>query len=169
MGALLTIDPGIGSTGWALWLDEERLKPDLVGLCTQKGPALDFPWHIRAHKQAEDLVNATACHSYGRRDFKIYCEMPIFFAGTSGGIAAAETNSLQKLCYQVGAIGQAIYRSCPGATFTPIAVCDWKGQLPKAVVIKRIEKILGIGNCKNFKNDIWDSVGIGLSVKGVFK
>ena len=170
MPALLAIDPGLGSTGWAYWNREDKNRctgPDFFGLVTpRKGDDL-LDWWNSAQQRATDLVDEVNKH-WGRiSDLRVVCEMPIFFSGTSGGVAAAETNSLQKLCFLVGVYARAL--SDLGADFEPVTVRDWKGQLPKTVVAQRILNLIGSYNCEGFKKDIWDSVGIGLYAKGVFK
>ncbi len=90
--------------------------------------------------------------------------MPIFFAGTTGGVAAAEGGSLEKLCFQVGCLAQAFWMV--GARFRLVTVVEWKGQLPKAIVKARLLDMLGKA-CKDYKADIWDAVGIGLYAMGV--
>lgn len=162
MPALLSIDPGIGSTGWAFWSRDNRLVPSAVGLIQTK---VRGEWWERAVAQAFELCQAIPTH----KDLEVVCEFPIFWSGTAGGVAAAETGSLLKLCYMVGVLGDAINRTCVRTSFAPIAVRDWKGQLPKHVVMTRIMGILGPQNCQDFKQDIWDAVGIGLYKKGAFK
>jgi len=58
-----------------------------------------------------------------------------------------------------------------GISFLPIPVNQWKGQLPKKIVIKRIQKIIPRRNLETLqpKDDCWDAIGLGLHVRGVFK
>lgn len=158
---LFAIDPGIESTGWARWdRPRERLTPDDVGMI--KGTGTE-DWHKRALNNA-DTLKEIFDELYGYHN--VHCEMPIFFA-SAGGHAAAQTGSLQKLCFQVGAYGRVA--SARGFNFTPVLVRDWKGQLPKEVVNSRIKRILGPSVCSAFEEDIWDAVGIGLWAQGAFE
>lgn len=161
LNSVLTIDPAIGSLGWALWKrrawENTKPVPSFTGLLEQKGSE---NWWERSFFQASALEKSLK--NFGMSE--VYCEMPEFF-GTAGGFAAAQTDSLQKLCYLVGQLG-FIFRD-KGADFYPIKVTEWKGQLSKEVVMMRVIQILGSENCRNFKKDIWDAVGIGLYIKGL--
>lgn len=161
---LLTIDPGIGSTGWAYW-DTSSLEPRATGII-KTSPAV---WSLHAKAQGVSLVHDVLSVNRKRRSMQIFCEFPSFFAGNSGGMAASQSGSIQKLAYLVGVYSAMMTAEFPTSVFTPILVRDWKGQLPKEVVIRRIKSILGEHACKQFQKDIWDAVGIGLAIKGVFK
>jgi hypothetical protein len=124
-------------------------------------------WWERGLTRADDLLGAVGLHGLDARLTDVYCEMPIFFGGTSGGVGAAETGALQKLSFLVGTYARTF--DLAGAKFIPVLVTKWKGQLTKDVVCRRIEGMLGEVACKKFKADIWDAVGLGLHVKGVFK
>lgn len=171
MPALIAIDPGLGSTGWAYWMEMEKGRarpPDRFGLVTPRRDDEFSEWWESAEDRADDLWKAIEKDlKMGLVDIEAVCEMPIFFSGTSGGVAAAETNSLQKLCFLVGVYARML--TSHGVRFSPVTVRDWKGQLPKTVVAQRIIDRIGSRNCRGFKKDIWDAVGIGLYVKGVFR
>lgn len=160
--SIIAIDPGIGSTGWAYWEARAGRVPTAVGLVREGS---DGEWQDRAFYQARRLMNELP----NRNDVDFYCEMPIFFAGTTGGIASVGTGSLQKLCFYIGCVRALTAFFYKYSDFHPVLVRDWKGQLPKKIVNKRIVQLLGAANCEDFKVDIWDAVGIGLWAKGVFK
>lgn len=92
----------------------------------------------------------------------VFYEQPFFIPGAPGN----ERQDFSKLCTTAGAIAGAASAICP--TY-PIDVIDWKGQLPKAVMMKRIEKVL--------RDDDWedvhltdshsaDAMGIGMFLLG---
>lgn len=94
----------------------------------------------------------------------VYCEMPILFEGEFGHAVVAK-GDLQKLTALVGAFLGVC--SIHGIRFKPILVNEWKGQMPKPVVNRRIRAILGV-DTKAYKRDEWDAVGVGLFAKGFF-
>lgn len=163
MSRLLAIDPGINSTGWAFWEKPTRsLFPDEYGLV--QAP-LGGTWHDRALSNAKVIAENLRFGWLGPH-LEVFCEFPAFFA-SSGGVASAATGSVHKLAFQVGVYAQVF--ASRGSSFTPVGVNEWKGQLPKDVVCRRVEKILGPRAGREFRADTWDAVGIGLWVKGVFK
>lgn len=97
-----------------------------------------------------------------------YIEWPSFFASAVGHAAAAR-GDLVKLTFGAGFVCGQLRREF-GCLIEPIPVNDWKGQLPKSVVIGRIRKILGKDACRKLgiKSHAWDAVGIGLYAKGHF-
>ena len=95
---------------------------------------------------------------------KVYCEMPSFFV-TNRGMVAAESGSLIKLTYFVGLLAGMFQEK--NVLFEVVQIQQWKGQLPKEVVKKRILKVLGSSACSEFRLDVWDAVGMGLWKKGI--
>jgi hypothetical protein len=86
------------------------------------------------------------------------------FMESGGGQTVARTDSLVKLVACAGRIVQ-VFRGL-GVPVTLVPVADWKGQLPKEVVNKRIVKRLGEAACEDFQTHAWDAVGVGLWAKG---
>lgn len=165
MGALLAIDPGTNSTGWAFWYQTKKKAdlPELVGLCRGDMPDYGEAWWSRVDHRVRALESQIGYLL--KPQVSVFCEMPIFFSGTAGGVVAAESSSLQKLCFLVGSIAEMVRRR--GGVFHPVSVAEWKGQLPKVVVITRIQKKFTIRRTLSYSADIWDAVGIGLWAQGV--
>ena len=151
----LFIDPSIISMGWAFWnvYDFESKKPPTkTGLIISKNDL----WTNQVDRQIDEL-------EYSLRHFSIdivYCEFPSFMQSNKG-MVAARSGALLKLTYMVGEI-HSLFRKHRRTICKLIPVAVWKGQLPKSVVIQRITKILGKKNCRFFRDDIWDAVGMGL-------
>lgn len=164
---LLAIDPAIGSLGWAYWAGR-RLDTDCAPLLTGLVRCKDQgEWWQRAHYQTEKLIGELQLAGIDLHNVKhVICEMPIFFSGTGGGVAAVETGSLQKLCVHIGTLAQAFQQR--GIEFELVTVREWKGQLPKEVVIQRLKKMIPRPYWRQYEADIWDAIGIGLWKKGVF-
>lgn len=151
---ILTIDPGLYSTGWAEWTDEFKLLD--VGLWEGKSEvwenkAQDIIYCLVKHLRLQNIITT------------VYCEYPKIF-NTPGGLQIGLSGSIEKLTFLVGAIGGVCFHK--GLRFKLVEVNQWKGQLPKEIVKKRIQRVLGMSKTKRFKKDIWDAVGIGLYKAG---
>lgn len=162
---VIAIDPSVSSCGiarwrfttWARW--EKALPPEEVHLWHP--PSKAKAWHEKMNWMARalDIYIAEAdlpIHSVG-------CELPMMVRG--GGEVVANSGALVKLSCCVGAFAGVC--AMHDVEFVPVPVHDWKGQLPKTMVNRRIKKLLGAANCREFRADIWDAVGIGLYMKGV--
>lgn len=123
-------------------------------------------WIDNAQKQADAIRWQLHGEKISLNGGKVICEMPQAFLGNAGGMAAAQTGSILKLSVMIGIYAREFLEHS-GASFQVVPVRQWKGQLPKEVVIQRIRKYLGEKNCKEFKADVWDAVGIGLWAMGV--
>lgn len=103
----------------------------------------------------------------------IYIEWPSFFGGSARGYASAARDDIVKLSIATGYI-IAWLEKCRGGRpgeIIPVPVRNWKGQLPKDVVIQRIKKLLGTAACYRLgvKTHAYDAIGIGLYAKGHFQ
>jgi hypothetical protein len=93
-------------------------------------------------------------------DFEIVSEYPAWHGGALGW----QRGDLQKLVFLVGVFAGYFSR----CKFTPVTPNEWKGQLPKDVVIRRLQKRFGPGATQEWSKDVWDAVGIGLWKLGKF-
>ncbi len=161
--SLLAIDPGLNSMGWAFW-DRTRVAamqhhvvrtPTKAGLIKAPRKLELAPralWIANTlHRELIDLGEIDGRHT---RHVDIVSEFPSWM-NISLGWAAGD---LQKLCFLVGVLA-GYFKSAH--SFTPITPGEWKGQLPKAVVTRRIQRLLGPGATREWEKDMWDAVGIG--------
>ena len=166
---VLSIDPGLMGTGVALWtnegsaLDWERIElPQNVWTYTPRGRT----WQDRSQD----------CLMWLNYIYKVYnvidtyCEWPQYFMGAIGHSATVR-GDIHKLTYLIGGIAHlATYVHTGNMHLVPVV--EWKGQLPKQVVINRIKQIYQKANLNinsiDIKSHGWDALGIGLYVKGVF-
>lgn len=153
--ALLAIDPGLNSMGWAYWrYPEKGFVPTATGLL--KAPRkLDLP--SRSHWLAVELSQ------------KILLDMEMVdivseFPAWHGTSMAWSTGDLQRLVFLVGVLCGRFSLS----KFTLVTPAEWKGQLPKDAVIRRLQKKLGRRVTQDYDKDMWDAVGIGLWKMGEF-
>lgn len=142
----ITIDPGIGGTGWAIWNKNWLLKS--WGIIIPKGKV--------EHEKITNICLQLQFICYGNMVKEVYIEYPQVFRTD-----IALSGALTKLGFAVGMItGCLLPRK-----FELIEVTKWKGQLPKEVVAKRIRKILPN---KKIDSHAYDAVGIGLYKRGDF-
>lgn len=161
---VLAIDPGLRGTGVALLEDGEVVAagyarpPVVVGVVTG-----------RAH-QAAVAARAVAEWAAGRGVTEVVVEWPQTYArAIRGGTSKADPNDLLGLA-GVGAAIAALYAGLATTSYLP---AEWKGQVPKEVMHRRVESRLRLSelayvraaveaaNARG-KVDVWDAVGIGL-------
>lgn len=158
---LISVDPGVGGTGVARWLDSGKL----------------FDTHtLHASKEGEWLYRAFAIV----RAFEIILESPAFeinevvlegpvFMGGAGGHTVAASGDLCKLAMLAGMLARAAHREHPAANILLAAPADWKGQVSKEAAARRIRKIMGADFPNGrISNHAIDAVGIGLWRQGKF-
>ncbi len=183
---ILSIDPG-QSIGYALWHevpDEDSPVLHTSGKIGSKANAMikaqklespDLIW--RAHSlslldQFERLIFSLEERTYDMTNIDhVYIEQPLFIGGAVGR-AVASKGDLVKLTLVAGAIWGVINCARPNAQVHWVPVEEWKGQLKKDTVIKRLKRVCGwegIGY-DNVKTDHeWDAIGIGLHAQGLFE
>lgn len=146
---IISIDPGIRGTGYAVWDNKWNLIEH--GILTSK----EDEWHSKFPDLSVQMVRIIRKHKIK----KAYIEEPQKFQGKFGDMVA-NRGDLVKLSMFVGFLSgrMNIQVEC-------VRVIDWKGTLPKDVVEKRVERLIpGL----KAKSHAIDAIGIGLYVKGVF-
>jgi Holliday junction resolvasome RuvABC endonuclease subunit len=162
---VMTIDPGMHSMGWAYWSrkkwDSNSVVPSACGLIKAVHKNADAPWWERVQEQCRRVGEMMTTAS----PWTVYCEMPVFFSGSAMGMAAAQTDALQKLSFMVGSLAQVVAER--KGIFYPVSVREWKGQMSKEVVQARVTKALGASVVAemNIQKDTYDAVGLGLAVR----
>lgn len=167
----LTIDPGTGGTGWALWNDAHKHRPDeepdQVGVFT---PIRDQPWLLQMHSVAmeiERVFRYVRGKSASQPISQLLIEWPRFME-SEGGQKSATSGALVKLAAVCGAI--CTVAMSQGVPVLLVEVNDWKGQMSKTAVEHRVKKRLGDKWCReNLRGEhMFHAVGIGLHWKGAF-
>lgn len=158
---LIAIDPGLfGHTGFAIWY-RQRVKMsdikefklyDLTPQITGKVKRTDFSWEADARHIAHHL------RAYASRFEQAVIEMPEFWSGSAKSFTSTARGDLFKLSFLVGAIYYALSRI--GVNVTLVSPRQWKGQLSKEMVNRRIQRILN--NKEHYPDHEADAVGIGL-------
>ena len=152
----LSVDPGL-DFGIAIWIPNEK-HPAAYLCCTTPNMAC---WWKRAEKVGLFIARLELeLRRINAKPRNIGIEYPRMFSGSFGHSVAAK-GDLGKLYYTCGII--AASSNCEPWL---IPVNDWKGNLNKTIVIKRVKKRLGrLPECRSHA---WDAVGIGLYMRGEF-
>jgi hypothetical protein len=158
IGNLMAIDPGLQGTGFAIWERDHPRVPQLTGVVRGDGGK---NWMRRVDRIAQEV--ADLADNYGVR--LIVCEM--MEMQQSARAKMAWSGDLQRTLVLIGTIHGLTKSFCPTFTLTPPS--EWKGQLPKSVTIRRVQKCVGRDNCERLgiKTHAWDAVGIGLWYQGL--
>ena len=149
---LLTVDPGLGGTGWA-YFTKRATVPARTGVL--KAPR-DKPWVYRARH----LSMQFACVCKRARARVVVLEFTQMFGGAVSQ-AAARRGNLFQLTFLTGLLAAEAFRC--GAVVELIKPQEWKGQMDKRTVNARIKRAIG----ETYKNHEADAVGIGLHLAGV--
>jgi len=155
----LTIDPGLGGTGWCYWtrLGRSNPTPDGHGVLKAAGRG---PWQKRATQIVGDFGDLLDRWKIGSA-CGIVIEFPMVWAGSAKSLSSAERGDLFKLSYLIGGLGSRVALAT-GREPRLVTPNEWKGQLPKRVVVQRVEKLTGIA----FADHEADACGIGMYLIG---
>lgn len=156
----ISIDAGLSGTGLAHWAEEDWFR------CVNPTRVVNL-----YARQANDLIEKAAQLTYhvlqeikGRKVLRAYIEFPRHFESTKGTTAEAQGDII-KLAYLVGCFATAL--RARGVEVFLVGVNEWKGQLPKDIVERRIIATLpDIKEELNPTSHSWDATGIGLWAKG---
>lgn len=168
---LLAIDPGV-HMGFAFW-PKGRKYPTQCGVIKPQVNLLKMKLLLVSGKDVDFFKKMhSTIHQLGSLVMKlkpecIVCEWPQSFSSV-GGRAASGTGSIIKLAFGIGQV--ALIADVCRAKFIPVPVAQWKGQLSKKIVIKRIKKKLPASRLEYLEPDshAWDAIGIGMFCKGLF-
>jgi hypothetical protein len=154
---LYTIDPGLSGTGWVEWTPRGKIRR--AGVLQEKLEDANR-WWVRGGLMAAKLINILLPLPHSN----VVIEFPMYMESVSG--LAASKGSTLKLAFLIGCYAEALRkRKCVVQLITPM---DWKGQLPKDVVINRVHRFYPKDECEEIgiKSHAYDAVGIGLWIRG---
>ncbi len=164
----MSIDPGLGGTGYAVW---SRATASKLELPLESGsiPSAEGTLQVR-------MAWICACirhTSYLRGVCEIVIEKPAFMEGGKG-IVAARDGDLVTLSILVGALIGHMWRTENGrevaATYGThlVDVVDWKGNMSKEMTEVRVKQKLPKWRSQSNTTHEADAVGLGLYAKGMF-
>ena len=172
----VTVDPGIQTMGWCVWSGWLNRGSALCGPPIHAGQVKRIKTKRGASNNADLvklLMEKLQEGTYGIADIvEVVVEEPAYFGGLAGQSAAVR-GDLTGLALCVGAVAQWAWWMDAKLTLAPVG--QWKGNMSKQVVEKRIIK--HFTRLKEFKPLIavmsedrghdWDACGIGLWRRGV--
>lgn len=152
---MISLDPSTVATGWAVWRGNK-----LQGSGVWKPSRWDVSgeWLDRSKWMVLRVIELVAVWSGDRGGgVKVVAELPEEWNGSARGDAARNGGALGKLQTLAGMILWAVEGENRG-TWVGVTVRQWKGQVPKSVVQKRLEKRYGT---KFLDDNESDAVGLG--------
>lgn len=151
----LSVDPGLGGTGLACWIDGELIRTEVIIAHNRKADFTD---------RAESIAQQVRVIAVNHGAESIACEYPEYFANSASGEMVARRGDLLKLTFLVGVIAGR----CAPVDFVAVPVGVWKGQVSKDTIERRIRRRLGDSLCRSMgiRTHAWDAVGVGLYMQG---
>ena len=167
----ISVDPGVTYTGIALWktitdktsLNYFQWQLKETSLIQNK---LETSWEDRVFATCDEFRNLirkmmAECWQEGQGKLSgVAIEYPEYYATSLVGQTAALAGSLVKLSILVGMYARVCQELSLNCLFIPAK--QWKGQLPKQVVVNRLKKRFGDAYLKNVRKDAFDAIGVGL-------
>jgi Holliday junction resolvasome RuvABC endonuclease subunit len=148
---IITIDPGFGGTGYCIATPRNIL--DMGVIHPKKKYATVYDRMLDICNQIENVTQGCG---------EAYIEFPEVWSDSAKSLASNRKGDLLILSALIGAISRTIAdQNIPVKWLTPR---QWKGQLTKEVVIKRIEKTVPELKGK-LKNHAADAVGMALHLQ----
>jgi hypothetical protein len=150
----ITIDPGL-NTGWVIWKNNRRA---MQGIIKEKEISNDRVETI--FKITEYLDNIISINNVK----SLYVEGVSLWENSLKSITSANTGKTFWLAYLVGAITQLA--KIKGCEVTILLPNEWKGQLSKEVVRRRIA-LVEKQDYKRTPDHIEDALAMGYSIMGI--
>jgi len=160
-GPVAFVDPGLMGTGFAFW---DNLL--LSSICPSPSPpTMHGRWMpkrgVQWQAKFDDCIRCVEEWLGMTAPSIIVCiEAPELWTGSAKSIASAASGKLLKLAYLVGGMVHVCHQM--EIECVHLSPGDWKGQLPKEAMQKRVTRMLGC----TFKEHEYDAVGMGLSAMG---
>lgn len=165
VGRVLTIDPGLGGTGWASWEAsswEKLCKPVASGAIEVASCDLKRDWWWRMDWLCDQMMGVV----FQEKTNAYFIEQPQYMPG-GVGITAAERGDLIKLAMLAGGICSRISYNHASTPWFPVPVSEWKGQLAKDICADRASRKLNM-SFKGKTTHEADAIALGLYCKGFF-
>lgn len=161
VGTIMTVDPGLGGTGWAVWGRDtfDNLVPPLSsGSIDPRSGDLQ---HERSFSIADQIHQLALRNSV----FVVYIEYPMFMESSGKGMSAARGGDLVTLSVLVGMIASRVADG-RSTLYCPVEIPTWKGGMNKDITKTRVLDLLPDYSPSTSTTHEIDAIGIGLHVKG---
>jgi hypothetical protein len=157
---LISVDPGLTGTGVVYWTSGVPIKVKVL-ISPRKEPD-EFEGDMTIYRSGwiAQHIREDSPFVVGPAT-TLVIEMPEFQAGATR-IMGWKTGDLQKLTLLVGVISGRLHRMVRDVRL--VFPSQWKGQLPKDVVERRLTEHFGVPKVRalGVKTHAWDALGIGL-------
>lgn len=152
--SIVTVDPGLTGTGWAVWdKNWELIDHGVIKAKSNLTPQQDRKQILSSRLHTQIAIFSPEI---------MYIEYPAKFSSVKGDMVAGR-GDLVKLAQLVGYFHA--YFNAKGLRTLDVTVNEWKGQMPKEAVMRRIKRLLP--KVRPHSHD-YDAIGLGLYLKGVF-
>lgn len=157
---MLSVDPGLTGTGVVYWSHGTPRKAGVFRpLMREVRSSLkdnESELVVRARSIAKQLMLFSPAHS---RPHTVVIEFPEHHESLKGRTSRV-TGSIDRLSFFIGVLAGSLPEHW--RVMLP-RVRDWKGQLPKDVVIRRMMQRYGAMTCQalDMQSHAWDALGIG--------
>lgn len=160
IGSFVTVDPGLGGTGFAVWSRKSArdVVPPILSGCVD---------HIKSdswEKVATDIAWRLSTIIKPHAVFEMVIELPQLMNSGVGQIAA-RSGDLVKLTITTGCI-MGIHSIHNSGRIEGVTPTQWKGNLDKEETDYRVRRALPGWKSKSNTTHEADAVGLGLWAKG---
>ena len=169
LGNFISIDPGLGGTGYAIWSRERATKLENPIESGSIQAPVDGRLEVRMAWLCVAIRHICSQHSV----LELVIEQPQFMEGGKG-LVAARDGDLVTLSILVGALCGSLWRcengrdiaASYGTHLVPVNV--WKGNMSKDLTDTRVRSKLPKWKNQSDTTHESDAVGLGLYAKGMF-
>lgn len=157
MKKIIAIDPGTRNCGYSIFNDT-NLNILEYGLFSSNNKNKYTELNkMNWLNNCKNIISNIEDMYYKTNFYKLILEYPEYWSGSSG-YAARESGSIFKLTFLCGGIYFTFCNMCKVVLVTP---SQWKGQLKKDTVKRRLEKIYPELKKKKINHNTMDAIGIG--------
>lgn len=161
---ILSVDPGTRAIGYCVWSAKKwgTVAPPIMAGTIESGNEFRRGFETGVLYLVQTLASKVSAFNVEQ----VYCEKMEFHASARGMAAAADVLGVAFFC---GALCH--WADERRASFHPVLVSEWKGQLSKEQVVKRLRNRLGAaldGLMTDPASHDWDALGIGLHAQERF-
>jgi hypothetical protein len=161
--ATITIDPGYGGTGVAYFLRTSTIRPR---------PPYRV-WNLKGSKGSHEgsidteLLDAFTMliRTLSPAPYHAVIELPNLWSGSAKSMASATSGKLFTLTALCGAYAALLW-NCWHIDIQFVKPQEWKGQLPKEIVERRVLRAWPAVRGKLITDHVADAVGMGLWLQG---
>lgn len=150
---IISVDPGVHHHGCALWKDGELTKAWL------------------SNKNQDNITHELPV--FGCKVTVLVIEIPQIYSITRSRGGLKGQNDLIDLSVEAGAVIGSLRHNAV-LEVVKYRPREWKGQVPKDIMINRIQRAVSPGELaevelprrKDLQHNVWDGIGIGLKYWG---